>query len=141
MAENGWIKSGDIGYFDEDGFLYVIDRKKEVFKYQGYQIFPIEIEEIIEKHPDVSAVCVTCIPDMEIFTDLPVALVMKKQGSNVTEEELIEYTNSRVISEFKKLRAGVYFVDNFPLTISGKVQRKKLQQVAIEEYNKKKSQA
>jgi acyl-coenzyme A synthetase/AMP-(fatty) acid ligase len=97
-------------------------------------VFPTEIEETIEKHPAVATVCVTGIPDPELLTDLPAAAVVKKDGALVTEEELIDFVHSNLKSDYKRLRGGVYFVDDLPKTFSSKVQRKKVQQIIVAKY-------
>lgn len=94
VHSDGWFHSGDCGYFDEDGYLFVMDRPKELLTYRGVQISPSEIEEVIIKHPDVTAVCVFGIPDA-ICTELPAAAVMKRENCEVTEQEFIDLVKSK----------------------------------------------
>lgn len=89
VDSDGWLHSGDIGHFDEDGFLFVFDRKKDILKYRGYTISPSQIEAEILKHPGVVLVCVVGIPDA-MCTELPASVVLKNAAVNVTEQEIID---------------------------------------------------
>lgn len=133
LDEDGWIHSGDIGYFDEDGFLYIVDRKKDIMKYMNYQISPSEIEDIILNVEGVTNVCVVGIPD-PIKMELPAAVVVKKSvGPKITAEKIKDLIKD-TCSDFKQLRGGVYFVDSLPMTPSGKVLRRKVKDFATELY-------
>ncbi|XP_062537436.1 uncharacterized protein LOC134205833 [Armigeres subalbatus] len=134
LSEDGWLRTGDVARVDEDGFFYIVDRKKDIIKYAGYQISPTEIETVIMKIPGVVAVCVTGIPVPG--NDLPVALVIKALNSEVTEEKIIQ-TVAKNMLNFKHLRGGVYFVTSFPMTPSGKILRRTCRDIAIEFYNAK----
>lgn len=91
---DGWIHTGDVGYFDEDGHLFLVDRKKDIMKYKGFQVSPSEIENVILKLNGVSNVCVVEIP--ELTTDLPAALILRSDGDHkVTEEEVISIVRSK----------------------------------------------
>lgn len=83
----GFIMSGDIGHFDEDGYLYVVDRKKDLMKYFNFHISPTAIEEFLIEIPDTKSVCVVGIPD-EMANDLPAALVIKQNRSGITEKDI-----------------------------------------------------
>lgn len=131
-SEDGWLQTGDIARVDEDGLFYIVDRKKDIIKYAGYQISPTEIEMVIMKIPGVVAVCVTGIPVPG--NDLPVALVVKALDSEVTEEKIIETVAENMV-DFKHLRGGVYFVNAFPMTPSGKILRRTCRDIAVELYN------
>ncbi|KXJ77102.1 hypothetical protein RP20_CCG008342 [Aedes albopictus] len=131
-SEDGWLQTGDIARVDEDGLFYIVDRKKDIIKYAGYQISPTEIETVIMKIPGVVAVCVTGIPVPG--NDLPVALVIKALGSEVTEEQIVQTVADNMV-DFKHLRGGAYFVNIFPMTPSGKILRRKCRDVAVELYN------
>ncbi|GAB0089088.1 4-coumarate--CoA ligase 1 [Sergentomyia squamirostris] len=132
IDEDGWIHSGDIGKMDENGCLHVIDRKKEILKYSNHHVSPSEIEGIIISHPDVSFVSVVGIPD-RVCTDLPAAVIVRKEGASVSEKEISELVASK-LSDPKHLRGGVFFVDQLPLTPSGKVKKAKVKEMAIEFY-------
>lgn len=88
--EDGWMRSGDIGHFDDDSFLYLVDRKKDMMKYRGYQISPSEVEGIVMTARAVAAVCVVGVPDEE-SNDLPTALVVRSSNDeNVTEADICD---------------------------------------------------
>lgn len=88
--EDRWLRSGDIGHFDDDGFLYLVDRKKDMMKYRGYQISPSELEGIVLGARGVAAVCVVGVPDGE-SNDLPTALVVRSNSEDsATKEEICD---------------------------------------------------
>ncbi|EDS27150.1 luciferin 4-monooxygenase [Culex quinquefasciatus] len=132
---DGWIRTGDIGYLDEEGFVYLVDRKKDVVKYRGYQMSPVDLEKVIEGIAGVKQVCVVGVPEMDGTSDLPAAVVVKREGSNLTEEQLISEYEGQV-SDHKRLRGGVFFWDELPLTATGKVVRRKVRDMLIEAVNK-----
>ncbi|XP_055606595.1 uncharacterized protein LOC129754504 [Uranotaenia lowii] len=132
LDQDGWLHTGDIARVDEDGMFFIVDRKKDIIKYSGFQISPSEIESVIFAIPGVVAVCVTGIPIPG--HDLPVALVKKVPESEVTEEIIINTVADKLI-DFKHLRGGVFFVDSFPMTPSGKILRRKCRDMAIEMFN------
>ena len=118
-----WIHSGDLGYFNEKGDLYVIDRKKDILKYNNYHFSPSEIESVILELPDVVEVCVFGIPDI-IFTFMPAAAIVKLPGSLLTGDKVYKHVKERM-AHFKQLRGGVYFIKVLPKTPSGKIIRRK----------------
>lgn len=87
--EEGFIKMGDIGHFDADGNLYVVDRKKELLKYCNFQISPSEIDAFLICSPGIKSVCVVGIPDA-VVTDLPAAVVVRADGSKITEKDVFD---------------------------------------------------
>ena len=119
-----WFHSGDLGYFNAKGDLYVIDRKKDILKYMNFHFFPSEIESVILELPDVVAVCVFGVPDI-ICTFLPAAVIVKLPGSSLTGKEVYEHVKERM-THFKQLRGGVYFVNELPQTVSEKILRRKM---------------
>uniref|UniRef100_A0A182QCR4 AMP-dependent synthetase/ligase domain-containing protein n=1 Tax=Anopheles farauti TaxID=69004 RepID=A0A182QCR4_9DIPT len=123
IGPDQWIRTGDVGYFDADGFLYVIDRKKDIIKYAGWQISPTELETLVKQLPGVLECCVVGLQGEG--TDLPAALVLRTPGSpTVTAEQVQRYVDEQV-ADFKRLRGGVFFTDEMPLTPSGKIVRRK----------------
>lgn len=84
---DGWFHTGDVGHFDKNGFLYLVDRKKDILKYRGYQISPSELENLILQCNGVAEVCVVGIPD-PVSTDLPAAVVVKAIGKDVNESDI-----------------------------------------------------
>ncbi|KMQ89861.1 luciferin 4-monooxygenase [Lasius niger] len=128
VDEEGWLHSGDVGYFDEDGELFIIDRIKELIKYRGYQISPGEVEGVLMSHPAVMEAAVIGVPHA-VDDEHPVAYVTKMPGAKVTEQELIDLVANSMMDQYK-LRAGVIFLDAFPYTGSGKIARKELKTMA-----------
>ncbi|XP_012523071.1 4-coumarate--CoA ligase 1 [Monomorium pharaonis] len=127
IDEEGWLHSGDIGYIDEDGELFIIDRIKELIKYRGYQISPAEIENVLLTHPAVLEAGIVGVPH-SLDDEHPVAYVIKKPGAQVTEQELKNYVAKNMMDQYK-LRAGVIFLDRLPYTGSGKISRKDLKEM------------
>lgn len=92
---DGWLHTGDVGHFDENGFLYLVDRKKDILKYRNYQISPSELENLILTCDGVAAVCVVGIPD-SVSTDLPAAVIVKAVGKDVTSEDIETVINGKL---------------------------------------------
>ncbi|XP_037931995.1 probable 4-coumarate--CoA ligase 3 [Teleopsis dalmanni] len=135
MYINGWLHSGDLGYMDENGYLFVVDRKKDILKYNNFHFYPTEIEQIIMEIPDVVEVCVCGIPDI-VSTHLPTAAVVRKPGSDLTETEVYDYVAEKM-AHFKHLRGGVYFMNSLPKTASGKYLRRDVLKICEELYKNK----
>ncbi|CAD7089735.1 unnamed protein product [Hermetia illucens] len=131
----GWIHTGDVGHIDDDGFLFIVDRKKEIMKYKNFHFSPSELESFLLGIPGISEVCVCGIPD-PIFTDLPAALIVRSKDSNIQEKDIDDYMKSQ-LSDHKQLRGGIYFVDSLPMTASGKYKRKVVKEIAIELYKER----
>ena len=124
MIDNdNWLHSGDIGKADDDGYLYVVDRVKELIKYKGLQVAPAELEGIIQSHPAVADVAVIPSPDEEAG-EIPKAFVVVKPDTTLTADEVIAYVAERV-SPQKKVRK-VEFIDAIPKVPSGKILRRQL---------------
>lgn len=123
----GWLHTGDIGYVDEDGHFYIVDRAKELIKYKGFQVPPAELEALLLTHPHVADAAVIPCPDDEAG-EVPKAYIVLK--GKTSEDELIEFVASRV-APHKKLRA-VEFIDKIPKSPSGKILRRLLVQAERE---------
>lgn len=132
IDSEGFIQTGDIGHFDEEGLLYVTDRKKDFIKYCNYMISPSEIENVLIGCPEIASVCVVGIPDI-VAGDLPAAVIVRNTDSNITEQEIQEIV-ARNFADSRKLRGGVYFTDSLPVTPSGKVLRRKAREFALDLY-------
>ncbi|CAK4638503.1 unnamed protein product [Aphanomyces euteiches] len=121
----GFLKTGDLGYIDDDGHIYVVDRLKELIKYKGYQVAPAELEDVILTHPKV--LDVACIRGYnEEREEVPKACVVVRPNETLTSEELMEFVASRV-APYKKVRQ-VAFVPEIPKNPSGKILRRELQE-------------
>ncbi|XP_073957644.1 luciferin 4-monooxygenase-like isoform X2 [Choristoneura fumiferana] len=120
--EDGFYRSGDIAYYDEEGYFFIIDRIKELIKYKAWQVSPAEIEAVLLEHPAVRDAGVTGVPD-PLAGELPTAFVVKQPSHEVTEKDLINFVASKV-SPWKQLRGGVRFVNEIPKTGSGKILRR-----------------
>nr|BAU71688.1 luciferase [Luciola parvula] len=127
IDKDGWLRSGDLGYYNEDKHFFIVDRLKSVIKYKGYQVAPAEIEGILLTHPDIIDAGVTGIPDND-SGELPAACVVIRPGHRVTEESIINYVSSQV-SFTKRLRGGVRLLDEIPKGCTGKIDRNALKQI------------
>lgn len=127
ITDDGWLRSGDIGYYDSDGEWFVVDRLKELIKYKGFQVAPAELEGILMKNKKVADVGVIGVPD-ERAGELPFAFVVKQPNVELSETEVIEYVASKT-SPAKHLRGGVRFVDVIPRNPGGKILRRDLRAV------------
>nr|XP_009859317.1 4-coumarate--CoA ligase 1-like [Ciona intestinalis] len=133
ITSDGWFRTGDIGHYDENGFIFIVDRLKELIKYKAFQVPPAELESVILSNPKVADVGVTGIPDPEAG-EVPRAYVVRKDGT-LTEEELNNFVQSRV-SKYKYLYGGIKFVNSIPKSPTGKILRRKLHEHAFKELNK-----
>ncbi|KFB36727.1 luciferin 4-monooxygenase [Anopheles sinensis] len=129
IDSDGWLHSGDVGYYDKDGEFYVVDRLKELIKYKGYQVPPAEIEAILLSHPGVQDAAVIGVPD-EAAGELPMAFVVRQQDAlQLSEKELVDYVQQRA-SPAKRLHGGVRFIEAIPKNLSGKILRRELRELA-----------
>jgi long-chain acyl-CoA synthetase len=122
---DGWYYSGDIGYVDERGYLFIRDRKKEMIKFKGFGIAPAEIEALLVEHPAVADAAVIGKPDPEAG-EIPKAFVVKKKGQNLTANEVVAFVKGRLANY--KVPGEVEFVDAIPKTPSGKILRRVLKE-------------
>ncbi|HEX6622341.1 MAG TPA: AMP-binding protein, partial [Pyrinomonadaceae bacterium] len=131
IDEEGWLRTGDIGYADDEGFFFIVDRAKELIKYKGFQVAPAELEALLLTHPSVADAAVIPSPDEEAG-EIPKAFVVLKNGASATAEdaataeELISYVAARV-APHKKIRL-LEFVEQIPKSPSGKILRRTLVQ-------------
>jgi acyl-CoA synthetase (AMP-forming)/AMP-acid ligase II len=117
----GWLHTGDIGYADEDGALYIVDRLKELIKYKGRQVAPAELEALLLSHPAISDAAVIPSPDKDAG-EIPVAFVVVKES--VSADQIMDFVRERV-APHKKIRR-VEFVDQIPKNATGKILRRVL---------------
>jgi len=123
---DGWLHSGDAGYVDAQGYLYLVDRMKDMIISGGVNVYPKDIEEIIIQHPQVRDVAVFGVAD-EKWGEVPVAAVILRGSEGLSETALIEWTNSRVDAKFQRISA-VLLLEKFPYNIAGKVLKRELRE-------------
>ncbi|KAK1147183.1 hypothetical protein N8T08_001922 [Aspergillus melleus] len=131
FSEDGYYKTGDVGYEDKDGHFFITDRVKELIKYNGFQVAPAELEDIALGHPGVADVAVTGVKIGQSGTELPRAYVVPAPGYSAGKplaDEIIAFVAEKVIS-YKKLRGGVHFMDAIPRNPSGKILRRELKKL------------
>ena len=119
----GWLHTGDIGKADSDGYLYIVDRLKELIKYKGFQVAPAELEAVVQSHPAVADAAVIPSADEEAG-EIPKAFVVLREGAAATTDEIMAHVAERV-APHKKVRR-VEFIDAIPKVPSGKILRRQL---------------
>ena len=128
---DGWLKTGDIAYVDEQGKWYIVDRKKELIKVRGAQVPPAELEALLLEHPQIVDAAVVGVKTIA-GDEEPRAYIVARNRSMVSEAEVIDYVQQRVAKQ-KRLCGGVAFVDAVPKTAAGKILRRELREVAAKE--------
>ncbi|KAJ8751025.1 hypothetical protein K2173_016206 [Erythroxylum novogranatense] len=123
IDKDRWLHTGDIGYIDDDDELFIVDRLKELIKYNGFQVAPAELESMLITHPNISDAAVVPMKD-EAAGEIPVAFVVRSNGSKVTEDEIKQYISNQVIY-YKRIKR-VFFTEAIPKAPSGKILRKDL---------------
>ena len=121
---DGWIHSGDIGYLDDEGYLYLVDRKKDMIDSGGVKVYPRDIEEIAARHPGVAEVAVFGIPH-ETWGETPLAAIVLKDGAGATAEELRDWINERVAARYQRVNE-VLIVSAFPRNAAGKTLKREM---------------
>ena len=136
LDEDGFIKTGDIGYVDERGFVYVIDRKKEIFKYKGHQINPSELENVIQALKAVEFVAVMGIPNDETY-NLAAAVIKKKEGyGDLSEQDVVDFVAQK-LPDYKQLHGGAFFVKEFPTTATAKILKRETKEILVKMYKER----
>jgi len=120
---NGWLRTGDLAWRDDEGYVFIVDRLKEVIKCKGFQVPPAEIENVLVSHPDIKDAAVIGEPHSE-YGEVPVAYVVLQDKASLSQEAIIEYA-AQGLAKYKRL-ARVVFTETIPRSASGKVLRRLL---------------
>jgi long-chain acyl-CoA synthetase len=123
-VRDGWMHSGDMGYLDEDGYLYLVDRKKDMIDSGGVKVYPRDVEEVAARHPQVREVAVFGIPD-EKWGETVMAAVILREGARLSEEELRDWINARVAARYQRV-TQLRIVPEFPRNAAGKTLKREL---------------
>ena len=123
-VRDGWVFSGDLGHVDEDGFLYLVDRKKDMIISGGINVYPRDIEEVVVRHPAVQETAVFGVPS-DKWGETPVAAVILKQDASVDGGELRDWINEHVGAKFQRVHDVVIF-DEFPRNAAGKTLKREM---------------
>ncbi len=126
VLKDGWLYTGDIGTIDEDGYLTIVDRKKDMIISSGYNIFPLEIDEILFQHPKILEACTIGVPDA-YRGEAPKAFVVVKPGEQLTKEEIITYCKEKLAPY--KVPKDIEFIDALPKSAIGKILRKEVREM------------
>ena len=130
VIRNGWYHSGDVGYVDEQGYVFIVDRAKEMIKTNAWSVAPAELEAVLLEHPAVRDAAVIGVPDAE-SGEVPRAYVALQPGQTASADELMTYANGQ-LAKYKAIRQ-VVFVESIPKTPSGKILRRELKAQAAAE--------
>ncbi|KAI5630916.1 AMP-binding enzyme domain-containing protein [Phthorimaea operculella] len=131
LTEDGWYKTGDLLYCDDQDNFYFVDRINSLIRYGQYLISPAELEVTIRGYPGVSDVAVSEVPEEGAYlVNLPVACVVRKPGANVTAQEIKDLVKDK-LEYWKHLRGGVIFMEELPITVTTKVDRIKLKDMVL----------
>ena len=129
ISPGGWFASGDIGRVDDDGYYYIVDRKKELIIRGGFNVYPREIEEVLYEHPAVVEAAVVGIPDDSLGEEIGAAVAIK-EGAHVEPDELRDFVKERVAAY--KYPRRIWFVDSLPKGPTGKIVRREITVPATE---------
>ncbi|KAH8693909.1 hypothetical protein BGW36DRAFT_399127 [Talaromyces proteolyticus] len=131
LTPSGWFKTGDIGYQDKDGNLYITDRLKDLIKFKGYQVAPAELEALLQGHPLVEDTAVVGVFNKDIASEVPLAYVVLKDPIKAANERaaqiLLQYVADRM-SHYKRLRGGIVWINEIPKSPSGKILKRVLKE-------------
>jgi acyl-CoA synthetase (AMP-forming)/AMP-acid ligase II len=136
ITADGWFKTGDIATRDEDGYYNIVDRKKELIKYKGFQVPPAELESVLLRHPHIVDAAVIGVEDAAQATELPRAYVVHKAGSANAPKSFpkdVQLWIETQVARHKFLRGGVVVIDAIPKSAAGKILRRELRERAKSE--------
>ncbi|KAI8019556.1 4-coumarate--CoA ligase-like 9 [Camellia lanceoleosa] len=128
LLAGGWLRTGDLCYIDNEGFLFIVDRLKELIKYKGYQVPPAELEQLLQSHPEIVDAAVVPYPDEEVG-EVPMAFVVRHPQSNLNEAQVMDFV-AKQVAPYKKIRR-VAFVNSIPKSPVGKILREELRKIAV----------
>ena len=123
IEKDGWLHTGDVGSMDEDGYIFIVDRKKDMILTGGYNVYPAEIEKVLLKHDKVAMAAVGKLPD-ELKGEIAIACIVLKKGKTTTVEEINAYCREHLASY--KVPRKIIFADDLPTTSTGKIMRREL---------------
>jgi len=129
IDSEGWLYSGDLATMDEEGYVRIVGRKKDMLITGGFNVYPAEIEEYLFTHPKVQNVSVVGVPD-DVMGEVAIAYITPREGVSIDPQEIVDYCAGE-IANFKVPRY-VEIVDEFPMTQSGKIQKFRLREMAKE---------
>jgi long-chain acyl-CoA synthetase len=126
---DGWLYTGDIGYMDDDGYLFIVDRKKDLIIAGGFNIYPRDIDEVLFEHPKIREACTIGVPDAYRGETVK-AFVVPETGETITQDEVRAWCKEKLASY--KVPKQVEFMDELPKSAIGKVLRRKLKEMEME---------
>jgi 4-coumarate--CoA ligase len=124
LSESGWLRTGDIAHYDEEGYFFITDRIKELIKTRGFQVAPAELEALLLTNEAIQDVAVIPFPD-DASGEVPRAYVVLKPGISMTEDQIKAWIKP-LVAPFKRLEGGVVFTDSIPKSTTGKILRRVL---------------
>lgn len=133
VLKDGWMYTGDIGFFDQDGYLSIVDRKKDMIIAGGYNIYPVELDDVLFDHPKVLEACCIGVPD-EYRGETVKAFIVAKDGETLTEEEVTMYCKEKLAAY--KVPKQIEFIDELPKTAVGKILRRELRDLEVDKREK-----
>jgi long-chain acyl-CoA synthetase len=125
---DGWLRTGDIARMDEEGYFYIVDRKKDMILSAGYNVYPREVEEVLYQHPKVLEAAVIGLPD-DMRGEKIVAYLILKPGETATVAEIRAFCRER-LAQYKQPRT-IVFRDSLPKALTGKILRRQLREEAL----------
>ncbi len=137
--KDGWLFTGDVGKMDENGWFYIVDRKKDLINVSGYKVWPRDVEDVLYQHPAVREACVIGIPDAYRGETVKALVTLReKYPGKVTSEELIEFCKQKMAAY--KYPRMVEIVPEFPKTLSGKIMKRQLREEEVKKSGNSKSE-
>jgi long-chain acyl-CoA synthetase len=124
ITDEGWFRTGDMAKVDEDGYFFIVDRKKDLIIRGGYNVYPREIEEVLYEHPAIQEAAVVGVPHDELGEEVGAAVVLK-QGESLEADELKSYVKEQVAAY--KYPRSIWFVDELPKGPTGKILKREIE--------------